>query len=140
MAWSLRTVVPGLDQFFGEVAACLHEERARTHRHIADLEIEDLGGRAQLPLLFGQTLGGTDVDQGIEGVLHNRLGQAARRVVRACRATVRAACDIDRAGRHDHEIAKGIATQEPGERIDAVKDVLAVVTGFHQTAHAPRVW
>ncbi len=94
-------VFPGLHQLFGEVAAGLHQERARPHRHIADLEVEDLRRRAQLPLLLWFALSRADVDQRVEGVLHNRFSQAARGIVRPCRAAVAPLRDIDRIGGDD---------------------------------------
>jgi len=68
-------LLPGLDQAIGEVAAGLDQESAGAHGGVADGEAEDRGGRAQSPLGPGRALGGTDVDEGVEGVLDDGLGE-----------------------------------------------------------------
>ena len=77
-------VLPGLDQPLRQVAAGLDEERPRAARHVADLEIEQFLGRPQRPLLLRLPLGRADVDQWLQRVLDDRLGQA-RRACSACR-------------------------------------------------------
>ena len=41
--------VPCLDQHLGQQAASLDEERARAHRRVADLQVEDLLRRGGVP-------------------------------------------------------------------------------------------
>ena len=76
-------VLPGLDEFFGEVTAGLDEEGSRTHGHVADTQVENFRGGAQLPLVTRPAFGGSEVDEGVKGVLDDGFGEAACGVVRA---------------------------------------------------------
>ncbi len=67
-------------------------------------------------------------------MLHNRLGQAARRVVRARRTAVTALCDIDRTRRDDHKVAEGVLAQQARVGQHALEDLLPVIAGLHQAA------
>ena len=57
-------VFPRFDESLRQVAAALNEERAGTHRHVADFESEDLLGDLECPLGLRQALGRADVHQG----------------------------------------------------------------------------
>ena len=81
-----------------------------------------------------QALRRADIDQRVEGVLDDRFGQAARRVVRAGGATITALRDIDGARRDKNEVAEGIFAQQAGERLHALKECLAIVARLHQAA------
>ena len=91
--------VPGFQQPFRQVPARLDQERPGAAGHVADLEVEQFLGRAQLPLLLRLPLGGADVDQRLQRVLHDRFGQALGRVVRAAEAPVGPRRDEDAARR-----------------------------------------
>ncbi len=106
---------PGLNELCSEVATGLHQEGTRAHRHVTHLQVEDVRCRAQLPLLLWLALSRAGVDQRVEGVLHNRFGQAARCVVRACRAPVAALCDINGTRGDDHGVVERVRAQQTGK-------------------------
>ena len=66
--------VPGVDQRVAELAARLDEERARPHRRVADLEVEDQRRRG---------VGAQAFESRRQGLPHDRLGERPRRVVAA---------------------------------------------------------
>ena len=74
---------PRFHDALSEPPADLDEERAGAHRHVADLEVEELGRRPQLPGLARLALRRADIDEGLERLGDDLLGQRLRRVVRA---------------------------------------------------------
>ena len=79
---------PCLHKPLGQIAAGLHEERARTHRHVADFKCQDFAGRFE-PFRCGWfAFGNTIVNKRFERVLDDGFGKASRRVVRAGAAAV----------------------------------------------------
>ena len=56
----------------------------------------------------GSTVGGADVDERVEGVFDDLLGQRAGRVVRTGRAAMRRVGDIDAAGLEHRRCSGGI--------------------------------
>jgi len=75
--------LPGLDERVGEASARLDEERARAHRRVTDLQVEDLLGPRRLALRSFETL-----EDGAERRAHDGLGKRTRCVVRARAATL----------------------------------------------------
>ena len=113
-------VLPRLDEPLGEVAAGLHEERARTHRHVADFEREDFLRRFELPFLLRLALGRADIDERLQRVLDDGFGEDWRRVVRAGAAAVGARGDVDAALGNDDELAEAVLAEQAGEGLDAL--------------------
>ncbi|MBP1468920.1 hypothetical protein EYB53_024640 [Candidatus Chloroploca sp. M-50] len=89
-------------------------------------------GRTEGPRFAGQAFSGAMIDQGIEGVLDNRLGERAGRVVGAAGAAVGAAGDIEAACGDDDWTPKGVATQQPGEGPHPFDQIRIIVTGSPQ--------
>ena len=69
---------PRVDQGVSELATGLDQECAGAHRRIADLEVQDLLRRRRPAVLTSQP-----IQEGIESVADDRLGQFTRRVVGA---------------------------------------------------------
>src|SRR5258706_1894851 len=83
--------LPRLDEAAREVAADGDEERAGAARHVAHLEPEEVGGWAQAPVFARDALGRALVDERLERVENDFLGERARGVLRAGLPPVRAA-------------------------------------------------
>ena len=104
--------VPGLDQRVAELAAGLDQERAGAHRRVADLEVEDLRPGVGAPSSRSR------FKDRLERRAHDRLGERARRVVRAGPAALVARLEHHRAGRH--EVGRGRAVDHRLQRRDEV--------------------
>jgi hypothetical protein len=116
------------------VAAGLGEEGAGAHGEVADLELEDRGGRAELPLVAGEALGGAEVAEGLEGVADDRAGQLGRGVVGAGGAALGALGDVEAAGGEDDGDLVGVAAEQRGPEFDAREEGLVVVAGAEEQA------
>ncbi|WP_205704006.1 hypothetical protein [Candidatus Chloroploca sp. Khr17] len=90
-------------------------------------------GRTEGPRFAGQAFSGAMIDQGIEGVLDDGLGERAGRVVGAAGAAVGAAGDIEAACGDDDRPPKGVATQQPGEGPHPLNQIRIIVTGSPQS-------
>ena len=105
----LAVGVPGLDQRVAELAAGLDQERPRAHRRVADLEVEDLRGPGRPAVGAAQAR-----EDRLERRAHDRLGERARRVVRARAAPLLARLEHHRALRH--EVGRGGGVDHRQER------------------------
>lgn len=87
-------------------------------------------------LLLGQPLSGAVVDQGVEGVLDDRLSERTRRVVGAAATSVGACRDVDAATGDHHGASEGIVAQEPSEGAYALDEGCVVVAGCTEPVEA----
>ena len=67
---------PRLDKPLRHEPTGFDQECPRAARHVADLEVEQLLGRAKNPFLLGFPLSRANIDQRFQRVLNDRLGQA----------------------------------------------------------------
>ena len=88
--------LPGRDQRITELAAGFDQECARAHGGVADLEVEDLLGMERTAAFGTQA-----VEDRRERGAHDRLGELARRVVRARPAPLLARLQHHRALGHE---------------------------------------
>ena len=88
--------LPGRDQRIAELAAGFDQECAGAHGGVADLEVENLLG-TERPAAFGTQA----VEDRRERGAHDRLGELARRVVRARPAPLLARLQHHRALGHE---------------------------------------
>ena len=133
LAWvlSLRDL-PGFDQAFSQIAAGLHQEGAGAHGHVADFERQDLLGRLEPPQLPRPARGGTFVDQRLQGVLDDGLGQRGRGVVGAGAAAVGARGDVDAAGKHDEGALEGVVADQADKGLQTGHQGLVLIAGDAQ--------
>ena len=122
----LLLVLPRFEQPLRQIPARLHQERPGAARHVADLEVEQFLGRAQLPLFLRLPLGGADVHERFQRVLDDGLGQAAGRVVRAAGAPVGPRRDEDAPLADDHGPVEGVVPQQPGEGLHPLEQSVVV--------------
>src|SRR5581483_7306417 len=132
----LGVELPGFDEPGGEVAAGRDEEGSRAHGDVAHLQLEELRGPLQLPLLPWRALGGAAVDDGLERVLDDRLGQARRRVVRPSRAPEGALGDVDAALAEDQRVAEDVVADKAGEGKHALDELRVVPADGAETRKA----
>ena len=105
-----------------------------TAGHVANLEGEEFRSQLQPPLILRLALGWTLVDQGLQRVLHDRLGQAFFRVVRAVSAAVGPRRDVDAARKDDHRVIERVEPHQPCERLDSLPELLVPLTGGAESA------
>ena len=96
--------------------------------------------RLELPLLGVALLGRAGaVDDGVERVLDDLLGELARRVVGARRAAVERLGDVQRAGEEDERVAAQVVAQQRVVRRDALEQrVVVAARGAQPRARARR--
>jgi len=128
-----KTIFPRFEQPFRQIPARLHQERLGATRHVADLEVEQFLGRAQLPLFPRLPLGGADVDERFQRVRDDRLGQAAGRVVCAAGAPVGPRRDEDASLADDHGPVERVVPQQPREGPHPLEQGVVVA------AHRPKL-
>ena len=103
---------PRFHEAFGHVAAGLDEEGAGAHGHVANLEGEQFLGGLELPLILGQPLGRSEIDERLQRVLDDGFGEAARGVMGAGAASVAARGDVEAVLGTDHGTTERVLAQQ----------------------------
>ena len=130
--WAFSDIFPCLDQPFAEVTAGLHQERAGTHCHVTDFQREDFPGRFELPLRLRLAFGGAEVDERLQRVLDDGLGEAARGVMGAGATAVAARGDINAALGNDDQLLEAVPAQQSGEGSDPLREQRVLTAGDEQ--------
>ncbi len=137
---------PRVQQRGTEVARGGDEKGGRPDGDVGDLEREQLVGGAVHPLRgVGRVQRADAVEQRLQRVAHDLLGQLARRVVGSGRAPQRRLRHVQRAGQHDDgQLAQvgaqqAVERQEPlGQRVVATGDGQELLAGLLLLARRKR--
>ncbi len=118
------------DQPVGEVAAGGGEDGARAHGRVAHPQAEDLGRDAESPLLgVGLVLWPRFVDEWLQGVAHDLLGQRLGRVLGAHVPAGRRLGDVLRARQQHDRQTPQVGADQPPERQHPLDGGVVVAAG-----------